>query len=518
MYKKPIIIYVAIALMGLSWACTDWLGLKPENNIVKEDYWVSKENVHSAIVGCYAQMLDGSFTDKLFLWGELRTDELDMSYVKSDASALEFDKIQNGVISSTYTAFNWKMFYKTINQCNTVLEYAKVAQKLDATYSYAQLKADEAEMLGLRSLVYFYLVRAYGEVPLMTKAVVSDDQDISIAKSSMGDILRQITTDLDTAEKYAYPSYGSLVYNKGRMTLYGINTLQADIYLWNSNYTKCIEACNKVLNSGQYGLVTTSTSDTSTTNNWFTSIFYEGNSNESIFELQFNSSKANPFYKYFSAASGYKYFSASSYVSSDQTLFPTISGSTMQPDLRAKNASSFATTSLTIWKYTGTSTNGTSLRSEAAFYAHWIVYRLADVYLMRAEAYNQLDSRSTAEDRIMADDLLAVQRRAFAMSGAVIDTFGDKDQMADLILKERQKEFLFEGKRWFDVLRNARRDNYRRKELIFTMIANSAASSLQNELIKRYTDTLSLYYPLPQSDILADPNLKQNKYYDASNQ
>ena len=174
MYKKSFIFLSLSAMLFLLWACSDWLHLKPENNIVKDEYWVSKENVHSALVGCYASLLDDNLTNKLFLWGEIRTDEIEPGVLID----WNFLQIMNGVVVPTNTTFDWKMFYKSINLANTVLDFAKEAQKIDATYSMGQLKADEAEARGLRSLLYFYLARTYGEVPLKTKAIVSDDQDI----------------------------------------------------------------------------------------------------------------------------------------------------------------------------------------------------------------------------------------------------------------------------------------------------------------------------------------------------
>jgi starch-binding outer membrane protein, SusD/RagB family len=131
---------------------------------------------------------------------------------------------------------------------------------------------------------------------------------------------------------------------------------------------------------------------------------------------------------------------------------------------------------------------------------------------MRAEALNQLDRGQEA-----INDVKTIQGRVYADTTYQIDNT-DKDGITDLILKERQKEFLFEGKRWFDVLRHARRDHFAHMKYIQDMIGNYASASLQNELINRYSDTLSLYFPIPQSEIDANPNLKQNKYYDPSNQ
>ena len=67
--KKHIKI-VFIAFLGIfSTSCSNWLNLTPEDGVTREEYWQTKEQVNSAVVGCYSAMIDGP-VERMFLWGE----------------------------------------------------------------------------------------------------------------------------------------------------------------------------------------------------------------------------------------------------------------------------------------------------------------------------------------------------------------------------------------------------------------------------------------------------------------
>ena len=74
--KKYIGFLFTVILMSLLSSCSDWLTLSPEDGVIREEFWQTKEQVNSAVVGCYASVLDGP-VEKMFLWGELRADMID---------------------------------------------------------------------------------------------------------------------------------------------------------------------------------------------------------------------------------------------------------------------------------------------------------------------------------------------------------------------------------------------------------------------------------------------------------
>src|SRR3989304_6600109 len=157
MYRKRNIIIISFLFILVLGSCEKWLDLKPENDIIREEFWKSKQQVHSAVMGCYASMLEGGLAERLFLWGEIRGDMLiDNVGIKADNR-----RILTGDITPINGTLDWKHFYKSINICNTVIEYAKEALETDKTFTWEELKAYEAEALTLRSLLYFYLIRSF---------------------------------------------------------------------------------------------------------------------------------------------------------------------------------------------------------------------------------------------------------------------------------------------------------------------------------------------------------------------
>ena len=270
-----------------------------------------------------------------------------------------------------------------------------------------------------------------------------------------------------------------------------MNALQADVYLWNEDYEKCIDACDKIITSNVYKLVPGLL--------WFEEIFAAGNSEESIFELQFSADKPNPFYGFFHPTSGDQQFLASQILTE---LY-------LDADVRGDSATFWQgeESDAAIYKYLGLSNTERMFRSTSGSYAHWIFYRYADILLMKAEALNQLERGAEAIDL-----LHQIQDRARIQESFVDDN--DYDAIADLILLERQKEFAYEGKRWFDVLRNAKRDNYRRKEILFEMIESYATADVVDLLRSKYSDPQSHYFPIYYYEVDINKELKQNPYYE----
>jgi hypothetical protein len=486
--KTFINILFAGALVALSSCSSNWLELKPESNIVRQDFWQTKEQVNSAVIGCYCSLLDPALAERLLLAGELRADMLYPNLgIKSD-----YYRIWSGDITETNTFCDWASYYKTINNCNTVIAYAKEAQKVDATFSVSQLHALEAEAYALRGLLYYYLVRTYREVPLMLEAVTSDNVSLFIKKSSESEIIDQISADLDTAALYALPTYGDNASDKGRITKYAVYALQADFALWQNKYQDCINACDQIISSQKFGLVTGS--------HWLDSLFIVGNStSESIFELQFSSSKPNPYF-YFHPKIGSLYFNASGSIAD---LYSTT-------DVRGKFGTyNYSGESLTAWKILAESAYDTTSMVSAASQStkHLIMYRYADVLLMKAEALIQTDNGAEALSLIRQ-----VQNRANSGDSAAINT-SDKEEMTLMLLNERRKEFAFEGKRWFDVLRNAKRNKYEMKQIIIDMILNNAPSDQQSVIANKYTDTLSYFLPIYYKELQTNSLLEQSSYY-----
>jgi hypothetical protein len=490
---------IAIVLAGLLFvnSCDEWLYLQPEDGIIRQEYWKSKEDVHAAVMGVYASLLGNaqgsgySLPELLFIWGEIRGDMISLSRLRSD-----FLYVINGDILPDNGICRWNAFYRTINYCNTVLEFAPDVLKIDPSFTLQAQNEYLAEVRAVRALMYFYLARTFGEVPLKLTASKSDAEQFAIPKSTQQEVLAQIKADLVLAERDAPFTYPDLESRKGRITKYTVNAIQADVYLWNDQYDSCLYACNKIINSGLFGLLENDEF-------WFNRLYVEGNSSESIFELQFSQEILNPYY---SMLKRNKYFKASA-LAIEEFFPPDPNQMPEDADIRADGASYKLSDNYTIWKYIGRDRD--EARAEYEAYGHWIVYRYAEILLFKAEALNQLGSGDEALELVKV-----IRERAQASKASSSGESTDERSLTEFILAERCREFAYEGKRWFDVLRVAKRNDYEHLDLLLSMVLRSAPSERQVTIINKYKDTQSHYLPIYFSELQANPALVQNPFYD----
>ncbi len=283
--------------------------------------------------------------------------------------------------------------------------------------------------------------------------------------------------------------------DKGRITKYTINAMQADVYLWMDDFNDALTACNKVIDSGKFGLI-------AGTGNWFTTLYYLGNSNESIFEFQYAAPVNNPFYLMLQTPA--RRYLASGYVSTDVYSFDPINP--LNADIRGDGASLLFGDG-SIWKYVGI--NSSTALLQGSYYTHWFVYRYADILLMKAEAEANLNNGADALNIIAT-----IRTRANALpSTALTPDPNDVNAVSDYILAERAREFAFEGKRWFDLLRFAKRNNYSRLDILLDLVTRSVPSDRQQSAIAKFKDYNSHYLPINASELADDPNLVQNPFY-----
>ena len=473
--------FLIIVLFTFS-ACDDWLELEPEDELVQEEYWQTREDVQAVLMSAYQQF--ALMDDQLFIFGELRAD---MISPRSPTTSQLL--IMQGNLEPDNVLAKWDQFYKVINFCNYVLEFAPLAFERDETFVEYQLRGFEAEALFLRGLAYFYLVRIYGDVPLVLSSSKTDGQNFFIPKSSGNEILERIKEDLRQARLISTDEYGDLENNKGRAGKDAINALLADISLWQFEYQDCIDYCNAI-SEEEYILLSGS--------QWFT-LFYPGNSLESIFELQFNDNLGQPNRIYDFT---YNNFRVEASEFTQEILDPQLSKEVW----RSSSYTNISLNNKRIWKYAGIQADMESVRPGSELRsANWIVYRYADIMLMKAEALNQLGFFQEAIELVNE-----LRTRAFMET---VSPSMNRRTIEDIILRERAKEFAFEGKRWFDLLRMGRRNDFERKEeLIERMILNVPATQ-KLVLSSKLNDPNGWYFPIYIDELEANNQLEQNPYY-----
>ncbi len=501
MLKK--IIYQIIGVFAVAMpllSCNQWLALEPQDGIVQSRFWLNKEQVEATVSGCYASLIDG-LPEKIFVLGEIRADMVAVAFRTTNN---ELDIINSNILP-TNNLTDWRDFYRIINYCNTVIEFAPSVLEKDKTYTQEAMKTHVAEAKALRAWMYFYLVRLYGEVPIKITATSSDDDITPIAKSTQAQVLEQIVKDLNEAEVDAPTTYGARDKDHSRVTKYMINTLLADVYLWMDKPNEALAAANKVISSAKFGLVG---NPTFRSNTWFNTV-RAGNSNEGIFEITHGSDFVllynvtnYPMFAIFGtgASSSYRRYQASNYVTEEVFVEDIVDPTNY--DTRGDDASLASTTGV-IRKYERNS-------GDTPF--NWIVYRYADVLLIKAEALAMLNRGQEALDIIKQ-----IRTRAWAIPQTEktpdpADIYNSGGVM-DYILEERAREFAFEGKRWFDILRHAKRNNYQRMDLLIDLTARSVPGDRQQSAIAKIKDPNSHYLPIYIYEIQTNKLLVQNPFY-----
>ena len=505
----------ALMLVPAFGGCKKYLDLQPLDGIIKQEFWKTKEQVKASVIGIYSSMMEpssGSYgrqdyvpsmTELFFVWGESRADNV----ATATASSADDIALVNVNTQPTNVNVNWRPFYRTINFCNTVIEKAPEVLANDNTFTQAQLDNYLSEALAIRGLMYFYLVRSFGDVPLKTDATLSDENIKPIPKSTQAQVLAQIVADLKLAESKAVKTYGDVDSDKGRVTQYTINAILADVYLWMEKYPEAIAECDKVINSGKFGLIRGATRNGPVmeyNESWFNTLYADGNSNEGIFELQFSAQRLNPFFTIFSATIPSRRWTATADLM--ERVFTLDLNDDKNIDIRGDRGSVSAATS-TIWKYIGASPFITRPIDQS--FAHWFFYRYADIMLMKAEALNESGNGKDALDLVYK-----VRARANALAATdLAPSPTDKNLIQDFILEERAREFCFEGKRWYDVLRNAKRKNYARLGILLNTISQSVPSNLQQSAQAKARDVNSHYFPIYLYELQTNKQLIQNPFY-----
>ena len=211
-------------------SCEDFLSIVPLNDIVLENFWENEAEVNTVVTSCYSGIADGNFLKQAMMWGELRSDNVTKGLINDKViyvNHIQLPEMLEGNILPTHDIADWSSFYNVINRCNTVLHYAPDVLDRDPDFVESEWLAMEAEMLTLRALCYFYLVRSFRDVPLVLEPTIDDSKPFMVPAAHPDTVLNQLVADLRKAEHNALKEYplssdpDDISYTKGRITQCG---------------------------------------------------------------------------------------------------------------------------------------------------------------------------------------------------------------------------------------------------------------------------------------------------------
>ena len=428
--RKPLsLLFIVYCLLSFV-ACNDFLTIYPTDRIVGEDFWKTKADVDQMVDGCYLSMLNGEVQSRAIIWGAYRSDEL---VKRDDYTDLTLDNINAVNLLPTMGYCSWESLYKVINNCNVVLNHAADVMTVDPEFTEGDYQVVRAQMLALRSLCHFYLVRAFRDVPYMSHSVENDNEIEPVPQLPPAEVLEYCLDDLQEARRFIMKSggYGQNDWrNWGYITTDAVDAIMADIYLWraamthnNADYEKVIELVDRVVEAkdAYYQKYNTEVVGTGKKDLYHlydgeeaqSKIFHfsNGNSRESILEWQYNginnaNSELEKYYyktdkdaqhgrlmasKIFNSieSNANKEGAQKIFFSKDDYRFWNIIYDANNPEAEQLSIRKMVYAESDEAVVSVKSTVGLSKSSERSFdnfHQNWIVYRITDLMLMKAEA------------------------------------------------------------------------------------------------------------------------------------
>jgi hypothetical protein len=452
--KIPFTLIIAIVLQLAS--CKKFVDVPPPSDqIISETVFNDDGTATAAVLGIYSQMMTSSnqFSSAFVtIYAGMSADEI---YNYTAGLDDQFSKNELSPVNGSLLSGFWQPAYKYIYTANLSIE--KLGQSKTVTPSVREKLIGEAKFI--RAFCYFYLVNLFGDVPL----VLSSDYRLnaSLPRTASKNINDQIIADLVDAKNLLTVSYTSA--DKARPNKLAAAALLARVYLYNRQWTNAEQEATFVISSNQYSLPAN-----------LKTVFLK-NSTETIWQLQ-------PVATGFNTWEGNLLIPFASTATPTYLLSPSLINSFETGDLRKAawdTVRNFSSQTLHVpYKY--------KIYNGSVITEYYVVLRLAEQYLIRAEARAQQNKISEA-----SSDLDAIRNRAGLPSTSVVD----QSALLLAIEKERFTELFAEwGHRWFDLKRTGRVGN----------VLGALKTTWQQ------TDTL---WPIPLSQINSNPALKQNAGY-----
>jgi hypothetical protein len=433
----------------------------------------------------------------------------------------------------------WVGCYTVISRANTVLEnVVNINNNIDTVVKRRIL----GEAYFFRGWAYFQLVQLYGGVPIRTKSL-SADPTASVPRSSVIDVYKQIIADFQRAESNLLSKNDAKAGEIGRVTKGVAKAFLAKTYLTmasgaatgnisvrggndngNYTYTKSIVAGLEGVSSNDYytlardkALEVITSNEYSLFTNW-TDIWNKAgrNKTEHMWQLQALGGTAfvNELHNYMSAFStfgrGAMWFTNNHYRDYDTTDVRVLNGVSHNYEMNNAARTKYFYPSWQSYRYrvvngiTYANNGTTDDRAYTIKYsdvadptvsrsdAHFSMIRFAELYLMVAEADNEINNGPT-QQAITALNTIRTRAKAQTAPANL-----NRDEFRSYVLAERAREFVFEGIRRYDLMRWG----------IYLQVMNKISPGQNN--INKIRNTRNLLLPIPQSELNSNSAIPMN--------
>jgi hypothetical protein len=440
----------------------------PDNasgQIVTSQVFTDSANATQGVIGMYTTATLSTWNPEIYTG--LGADEL-LNNSTGNTAAVAFyqDSLTSGNFLTTPSGYYfWNQYYSSdaIYRANAALE-GLTADNLLSTPVRNQLMG---ECKFMRAFYHFYLVNLFGDVPYITSSDYRVNERIPrIAVKTVYDNLEQELLQTRQLLLPAYPTTG-----RQRPNRYTADALLARLYLYSKQWRNAETRCDSILNSGLYALVPN-----------LDNVFLD-QSKEAIWQVGSHS----PTFPKVAPSSGPPFLSAYSFIAPSYSLSSFVLKAFETGDLRLSRwvaSSKTGTVTYTYpYKYKNISSSNPNNTTEDL-----MVFRLAEIYLIRAEARARQGNLAGA-----MQDISLIRSRAGLGAATAVDLAG----AMGVILHERQTELFTEwGHRWLDLKRT-----------------DSINAVLGREKPWWPADGHAALYPIPYTELIYNPGLTQNPGY-----
>ena len=528
--KFSISCLACITLLLASISCSDFLKEHPSDRIPLSEFITNEEEAAQFLYGIYAKVKNTVFGLPYISVTDLMTDDMDYT---GDAFAVK--TLANLVHDNNNKNIElvWGNLYSVIGQCNILIDKLTVNPEISS--DYAQVMIAEAQMM--RAWSYFNLVELWGDVPLVTLPVYSVNDNLFPGRSPKADVYAQIIKDLSDASENLpetkisickkVGTTGTYVYDYPlTLTKAAAKLMLGKAYLFNRQYDEVISVLSYFAEPGKYN----EQYDTIPYQELFDTRYEtsESRKKEVLWEIE-----ARPVVDYSNGLNSNLAPNAredpwgnkidESMATRYQNLLPSydLIKSYETSDKRYRYGFRFIRTAPSSLPQIMKNYDITATDADKGG-ANMVLLRVADAYLMLAEAYNELGSQKMAS-------YFSTKIRKRAGLEPLPESLS-YEQMRDALMLERRHEFACENSyRLFDLRRTGTygdvMDAYSRKmqefqamnpedltEEFVDMTTGNMTPSITIPFVNvnKIWQSKHMLHPIPKSELTANPNLKIN--------